>query len=97
MRKRPVPSAVWGVALCATMGLWGCSKGSGDDNTPTRQQAESCPAVVPIGPDKIPHPENPTDCYGVVMTCNYCEYNEAGRFVEAGWEACGVCMDIETD
>jgi hypothetical protein len=32
------------------------------------------------------------DCYGVVLICEYCCYDEFGRLSEDGTEVCGACF-----
>ena len=35
-----------------------------------------------------------TTCFGVVMVCHYCVYNEAGVFISEKSEVCGVCVGL---
>jgi hypothetical protein len=74
------------VLLC---GLSGCG------DTPDREaRAEACPpSVTGNGSEqKTPHPEEPSQCKVVVMTCNACVYDRDGRFSKVETEVCGVCI-----
>jgi len=54
---------------------------------------QSCPARLPSAKEsRIANPQEPTDCFAVVMKCNYCEYDSAGIFVKTESEVCGVCL-----
>jgi hypothetical protein len=38
--------------------------------------------------------DNGTDCYGVVLMCNSCCYDENGIFEEETSDACGACLGV---
>lgn len=42
--------------------------------------------------EKILNPGKQNSCKGVVLVCNYCEYDADGRFDETSIEPCGVCV-----
>jgi hypothetical protein len=35
-----------------------------------------------------------TDCYVLVLFCNYCNYDSSGRYTHTTSEACGVCAGL---
>ena len=41
---------------------------------------------------KVPDLGKPNSCYGVLLMCNYCEYDASGQFRRSGMEPCGACM-----
>ena len=53
---------------------------------------KSCPYSIESGPDQVLNPDKPTSCTIAIMSCNYCDYDEAGEFSGASTEICGVCM-----
>jgi hypothetical protein len=59
--------------------------------------AEQCDRSTPgTGkPQKLSHPVKPSACYGVVMMCNHCAYDEEGSFVSSGSQPCGVCVGAD--
>lgn len=65
--------------------------------TPTPQLAESCSPTMPSEGQEaqIPHPNTPSQCLGVVLKCNYCEYDRRGNFVKTEFEICGACVGAD--
>ena len=59
--------------------------------------AERRPIGVKQGPLEIEHPINPSDCYGVVMMRNYCEYEFGGQLKNPDGDFCGACVGAAAD
>jgi hypothetical protein len=59
--------------------------------------AEQCDRALPATGTQqwVSHPQKPSACFGVVMMCNYCEYDPDGAFEKSGSEACGVCIGAD--
>lgn len=60
---------------------------------------DTCEPYVPVSngahSTRVPDPIEPSTCALFVLLCNYCEYDEYGRFVGAGFSACGVCAGLD--
>lgn len=58
--------------------------------------SNDCPVKIPPTgrEEKVSQQGNETTCYGVVMVCNYCVYNEVGVFTGTKKEVCGVCVGL---
>ncbi len=67
---------------------------AGGEDMPSPHLAESCLPHTTSGIRKSLHPDKPTSCYLVVMTCNYCTYDENGYFTGVEWEVCGICVGL---
>jgi len=68
--------------------LCGCHPASSDS------PAQTCDPRLPATghTQKVPDPVKPAACYGVVLFCNYCVYDESGQFKNSGTQLCGACV-----
>lgn len=69
--------------------LYGC------DKLNDSELAASCPPSNLSSESKIGNPDNPSDCKGLLLMCNFCEYDNTGIFKRAGSETCGLCVGAE--
>lgn len=79
--------------LCALI-LGACSEEQRSDGG----LSQSCPMRTPASKDgetRIAHPDKPTSCTVVMMSCNYCTYKD-GQFSHSGSEPCGICLSFST-
>jgi hypothetical protein len=70
----------------------GCSDKERQDGS----LSQVCQPRVPASgsPRKLPHPTKPSSCTIVAMSCNYCAYDENGKFTHSGSELCGACVAV---
>jgi len=72
----------------------GCSR-----NAPVGKNApaDDCDKSLPVTGQthKVAHPSAPSACLGVVMMCNYCQYDADGRLEKTGSDVCGVCVGLD--
>ena len=88
------------IGVLAIASLAGCDgktieEGLANARKQNAYTSQTCPARQPSA-GRILDPEKPQSCFGVVMACNYCEYDEGGEFKRSGMEACGVCVGWDT-
>lgn len=73
--------------------LAACDSKDRQDGALSQSCAPRQPATGKI--EKVSHPDKPSSCMVVVMSCNYCEYSEDGTFSHSGSEVCGVCVGLD--
>jgi hypothetical protein len=102
MERKSILSRTWAICsrsfaacliLVSAIPLTGCDK----RDRSRGDLAQDCPAShLTDGPQKIPHPINPSECTFVVMTCHACVYKETGEFDYVESSTCGVCLKVST-